>query len=323
MKIMSEIIGTYLAHIQNEQGKVFMMFLALLISMMSLSVTAAEEFHIPKEVSMIMNKKLASHGPNCWGTALYLKGVSKRPRFVSDAEIKYWQESSLCRPLEITDQILPGDIMNVYGPEYVFETDFKLDEQQKFINFFEPDRYKEINKTSYSGFHRLLHSETFVNKNQVFGKESPNKDDAFKLTKINEVYGRPRDLSECQESPTLTPHLRQFDNLPRGVKGSKCSYFTKVFRCQNFSTLPLNQEDKALMEQVFKHQNRIFEAVVSKSKALSKAEKKVIREFANTHLQEIKLQVSSVHNEETRMVLSWKFFSVYALIEGITWLETV
>ena len=67
----------------------------------------------------------------------------------------------------------------------------------------------------------------------------------------------------------------------------------------------------------------ISEAVVSKSKSLSKAEKKVILDFANTHLQEIRLQVSSVHNEETRMILSWKFFSVYALIEGITWLETV
>lgn len=300
-----------------------MMLLALLISISSLFTAQAEEFYIPKEVSMLMNKKLASHGPNCWGTALYLKGLSKRPRFVSDAEIKYWQESSLCRPLDITDQILPGDILNVYGPEYVFESDYKLDEQQKFINIFEPGRYKEINKASYSGFHRLLHSETFVNKKLVFGKESPNKDDAFKLTKLNEVYGRPRDLSECQESPNLTPHLRQFDNTPQNIKGSKCGYFSKVFRCQNFSNLKLNQEEKAFMDLVFKHQNRIFEAVVTKSKALSLNEKKTIRDFANTHLQDLKLQISSIHNEETRMILSWKYFSVYSLLEGIKWLETV
>ena len=103
----------------------------------------APSFDIPKEVRAIMNKKLASHGPNCWGTALYLKGISPVPRFVSSAEITYWQESSLCRPLEISDQISAGDILNVYGPEYVFESDMKLTDSQKFINYFEPARYSE------------------------------------------------------------------------------------------------------------------------------------------------------------------------------------
>ena len=296
----------------------FMLLLVIMTSALS-----AQTMVIPKEVFSIMNKKLASHGPNCWGTAMYLKGVSQTPRFVSDAEIKYWQESSLCRPLEVDDQIRPGDILNVYGAEFVFESDFKLNEQQKFINLFEPKRYKEISKISYSGFHRLLHSETFISRTQVFGKESPNKNDAFKITHLNEVYGRPRGLSECQESPILTPHLRQFDNTPKDVRGSKCAYFTKVFRCESFDTLKLNLEDRTLMEKVFKYQNRIFEAVVTKNKALTATEKKAIREFANTHLQELKLQVGSVYNEETRMILSWKYFSVYSLIEGIQWLETV
>jgi|SRR5690554_165815 len=279
---------------------------------------------IPQEIKSILNKKLASHGPNCWGTALYLKGISPVPRFVSTAEITFWQESSLCRPLEIEDQILPGDILNVYGPEYIFSSDMKLTEAQKFINFFEPGRYYEATESRYSGFHRLLHSETFFNKTQVLGKESPNKDDAFKLTNLNEVYGRPRLDRECQESPILAPHLRQFNNKPKAIRGSKCDYFTKVYRCENFqSFFTLNAEEKNFMDQVGKHQKRIFEAVVSSKRALSSQEKKQIRHFAQTHLQELKLQKVNVTDEYSRMLLSWKYFSVYSLIESIEWIEDV
>ncbi|MFA5583167.1 MAG: hypothetical protein WDA09_03050, partial [Bacteriovoracaceae bacterium] len=228
-----------------------MLLLVILSSLLIFPVTYAESFHLSKEIKTVMNKRLASHGPNCWGTALYLKGISPVPRFVSSAEIIYWQESSLCRPLEKDEQIQPGDILNVYGPEYLFDSDKVLTDSQVFVNLFEPGRYKEATENRYSGFHRLLHSETFVNSQKVFGKESPNKLDAFKFTKLSEVYGRPRSDSECQESPTLAPHLRQFDNKPKKIKGSKCDYFSKVYRCENFNTFfTLNAEDANLMNVI-------------------------------------------------------------------------
>lgn len=272
----------------------------------------------------VLNKRLASHGPNCWGTALYLKGISPVPRFVSSAEITYWQESSLCKALDKDDPIRPGDILNVYGPEYTFDSDKVLTDSQKFVNLFEPGRYKEATESRYSGFHRLLHSETFVSNHQVFGKESPNKLDAFKYTKLSEVYGRPRSNSECQESPILAPHLRQFDNKPKKIKGSKCDYFSKVYRCENFNTFfTLNAEDTNLMNVIGKYQKRIFEAVVSSSKRLSNNEKKQIRDFANNQIQDLKIQQLNVTDEESRMLLSWKYFSAYSLIESINWIEDV
>lgn len=297
----------------------------LLLLLFTLSSTlTAYALSIPREVAAIMNQKLAHHGPNCWGTALYLKGISPVPRFVSTAEITFWQESSLCRPLEMGEQIKTGDILNVYGPEYIFSSDMELTEAQKFINFFEPGRYSETLQSGYSGFHRFLHSETFFNHSQVFGKESPNKDDPFKLTKLNEVYGRPRLERECQESPILAPYLRQFDNKPKSIRGSKCAYFSKVYRCKSFENFfTLNAEEKEMMKQIGRYQKRIFEAVVTTKRALSLKEKKEIQDFATTLLQELELQKLNVTDEYSRMLLSWKYFSTYSLLESIRWIEDV
>lgn len=302
-----------------------MRFILVCFLLMSLSTWAQDShFEIPTSIKSIINKKLAHHGPNCWGTALYLKGLSPVPRFVSSAEIIYWQSTPLCRPLEENESIQAGDILNVYGPEYIFESDMTLTNAEQFINLFEKDRYKEAKGTSYSGFHRLLHSETFINASQVFGKESPNKNDPFKITKLNEVYGRPRSESECQESPTLAPHLREFDNEPQRIKGSKCDYFSKVYRCQNFKKiLTLNSEEEALMEVIRKYQSRIFEAVVSSSKKLSVKEKEEILKFATKTIEKLLSTIQDVKDEQSRMLLSWIYFSAYSLIESLEWIENV
>lgn len=298
--------------------------LTLVIALMMNTFVHAEDFIIPPQLKEMMGLKMTHHGPNCWGTALYLKGISVSPRFVGAAEMTYWQESPLCRALEIDETIEPGDILNVYGPEYTFAMDMFLTEGQSFINLLEPGRYYPASREAYTGFHRLLHSETFVTNSHVFGKESPHRDDAFKITPLTEVYGRPRGSSECQESPILTPHLRQFTNTPRSIRGSKCGYFSKVYRCRDFKELiDFTEVDEYFLSSIEAYQRRIFEVVTSHSGQLSPKERKEMMEFAHTHLAEIKLQILSVQSEQARVFLTWKFFSTYSIMEGIRWLETV
>ncbi len=157
------------------------------------------------------NKRLTKDGANCWGTAMSLKKLSAKPRFVWTKEMIYWQESPICRKLEVGEEKMAGDILNIYGPEYIFERD-EYSKGDAFFDVLYPERKLESPVSSgYSGYHNFLHSETYVSENISFGKESPNKLSRFQFNPLNEVYGRSRD-SECQENQSLIPSLREGNN---------------------------------------------------------------------------------------------------------------
>ena len=192
---------------------------------------------LPDFAKNFQNKKLSHDGPNCWGTAMSFKKLSLTPRFMWPEEMLYWMNSPLCRKLSATEAKMPGDIINVYAPEKLDESD--INSKDAGIIFWEtlyPERYVKPEEAGYSGFHRLLHSVTYVSNELAFGKDSPAFDDKFYFHPMEEVYGRPRsDEPECLENQSRAPHMREYQNLPQNIRGSKCSYFSLAYRCEDFT----------------------------------------------------------------------------------------
>jgi hypothetical protein len=209
---------------------------------------------LPKLVKNYQKKRHYQDGPNCWGTAMSLKGISIIPRYVWSEEMVYWQESPLCRRLDVDEPIVAGDIMNIYGPEYIFDRN-DYTKGTKFFETLYPNRMQSTSITSgYSGFHNFLHSETYISKRISFGKESPNKLDRFSVNQINEVYGRSRDV-ECQENQTMVPNMRENDNKPENMSNTNCrGYFSNAYRCENFNQYfevnIVNSEQRVLKDEI-------------------------------------------------------------------------
>lgn len=192
---------------------------------------------LPEFTKNFQNKKLAQDGPNCWGTAMSFKKLSINPRFMWPEEMLYWMNSPLCRKLSPSESKMPGDIINVYAPEKLDESD--MHSKDAGIIFWEtlyPERYVSPVEVGYSGFHRLLHSVTYISPELAFGKDSPAFDDRFYFHPMEEVYGRPRsDEPDCLENQTRNPHMREYGNTPQNIRGSKCSYFSLAYRCEDFA----------------------------------------------------------------------------------------
>lgn len=196
---------------------------------------------LPEFAKEYQDKKLVHDGPNCWGTAMSFHKLSSKPRFMWPQEMQYWMDSPVCRKLGAGEPRLPGDVINVYAPEKIPSNDRQeIDPGTKFWKALYPTRHTpipdvEVTGSEYTGYHRLLHSVTFVSDNLVFGKDSPAFDDKFYFHPLSEVYGRPRKGNEaCQEDQNLTPYLRENQNPPKEIRGSKCSYFSLAYRCESF-----------------------------------------------------------------------------------------
>ena len=186
------------------------------------------------------DKKLLHNGPNCWGTAMSFHKLATKPRFMWPQEMQYWMDSPVCRKLDVNEARFPGDVINVYGPEKIPSNErVEVDAGTKFWNALYPNRYTlppspQVTGSDYTGFHRLLHSVTYVSDELAFGKDSPAYDDKFYFHPMAEVYGRPRTDKSCLENQSLSPHLRENQNLPQEIRGSKCSYFSLAYRCESF-----------------------------------------------------------------------------------------
>lgn len=269
---------------------------------------------LPDFVKQVQNKKLYRSGANCWGTALSFKNHSLRPRFVWSEEMEYWLSSPLCRKLNPGEKKQPGDIINIYGPEYIFEKDEKSSKGGKFIQALYPDRYQEPNvETGYSGFHRFLHSETLVAHDLAFGKDSPSLLDKFQFRELKNAYGRSRD-TDCQENQNLTPHRREYQNTPKQIKGSKCDYFSVVYRCEDFSKLSQDPDIQKLM----KMQQKLFILLMNSNLLVTKLERDMMLneadEIAARALEE--LSFSSLPKDQ-EMVLVLKYFTASGIRKSL------
>lgn len=267
------------------------------------------------------NKRLTADGANCWGTAMSLKKLSPKPRFVWSKEMIYWQESPICRKLEVGEQKQAGDVLNIYGPEYIFARD----EYSKGDAFFEvlyPNRkLASPVQRGYSGYHNFLHSETYVSDNLSFGKESPNKLDRFKFSPLNEVYGRSRD-SECQENQSLSPNTRENNNQPQNLRSSKCGYFSIAYRCENFNVFFTKNITNSYQEKIYNEVKRL-EAIqlelfkLMRGKKINKLRVEEIISIADKASAEALNELSNNPGKIEEMVLSLKYFTAQSLRKSL------
>lgn len=279
---------------------------------------------LPKFTKEMHHKKLYKSGANCWGTAMSFKDISLKPRFIWSEEMMYLQKSNICRKLEPNEKMLPGDIINIYGPEYIFSEDGP----SKGTAFWEalfPGRLTSANIASgYSGFHNFLHSETYITDELTFGKDSPNFDDRFGFHEMKEVYGRSRD-KDCQENNHLSPWIREFDNAPKSIRGSKCDYFSNAYRCTSLrdyiESEKLNDEQdriKTETEYLLKIQERLFGLLKISNFKLTQRE---INDYIYLADNESDLALESLKENQndkvTELLLTWKYFSAEAIRKSL------
>lgn len=272
---------------------------------------------LPKFVKENQNKKLYRDGANCWGTAMSFKSISDKPRFVWTEEIMYWQESPLCEVVKDKKDLRAGDIINTYGPEYIFERE-EYSKGTMFWNALYPGRFTESPvKSGYSGFHNFLHSETYVSDELSFGKDSPNKLDRFNFHHMREVYGRPRDVG-CQENQSMSPHIRQFQKEPKNIKGSRCGYFSLAYRCKNLKQYLENQKlsyddqmNLKVIEDLKNIQNELFNLQRNPSKNIDI--KRIVELADKVSEESLKELKSNSVDKTSEMILVQKYFSAQGL----------
>lgn len=248
---------------------------------------------LPDLAKNYQQKKLVHDGPNCWGTAMSFNKLSITPRFMWPEEMQYWMESPLCRKLNPEESILPGDVINVYAPEKLSKDELNIEDAgTNFWKVLYPKRLTapgNDNGSGYSGFHRLLHSVTYLSDQLAFGKDSPSHEDSFYFHSMEQVYGRPRsENKECQENQTLQPHLREYQKIPKQIRGSKCSYFSLAYRCENFADYFSQQNLTGENLEIWKNiqslqglQEKLFPLVTSSQKILDKCEITLILSLAD------------------------------------------
>lgn len=281
---------------------------------------------LPKFTKDYHLKTLANSGPNCWGTTMNLKGMSLAPRFMWPEEMEYWIDSPLCRKLSPGEEKKPGDVMNVYGPEYIFDREINLSDMgTRFWDALYPGRYQEPKGVGYSGYHRLLHSVTYITDEIAFGKDSPAHDDKFKYHNASEIYGRPSYDRECTENQNLTPHRREYDSQPKTIAHSKCAYFSTLHRCERFDdyfgSLPLTDEEKDIfknVEALQKIQETLFPLVTTPKTVLPSSAVNLIVTNADLTMKRCQEDLSKKGLSKNReMLLTLEYFTAAALRKSL------
>ncbi len=281
---------------------------------------------LPDLAKNYQQKKLVNEGPNCWGTAMSFHQLFSKPRFMWPEELMYWMESPLCRKLKPEENKMPGDIINVFAPE-------KMDAQERlardagthFWNALYPKRFTappEDDGSGYTGFQRLLHSATYISSDLAFGKDSPSRLDRFYFHSLGQTYGRPgSEDSDCQENQNLTPHLREYQNTQKRIKGKKCAYLSLAYRCENiaqhFSTIDLSTEDAQTWQNI-KELNlvaeKLFPSLTSVTPILKAQEVLLILVRADVSMKEALDQLKRPGLSKTReMLLTMEYFTAAGL----------
>jgi hypothetical protein len=294
---------------------------------------------VPEFAKTYQNKKMLHEGPNCWGTAMSFKKLSTKPRFMWPEEMMYWMnDSPLCRKLTSKEKALPGDIINVYAPEKLSANErLEKDAGTKFWAALYPKRYTlpsvDPGGSEYTGFHRLLHSVTYVSNELAFGKDSPAKDDRFYFHPLEEVYGRPSGDHEveCQENQTLDPYIREYQKTPKNIKGSKCSYFSQISRCENFadyfSKAPLdatNTETWIRVQSLQGLQEKLFPLLTSSNKVLEGCEITLIIALADLTVTRVANQLQKTGLDKlSEMLLTQEYFAAAGIRQTLEQFEYV
>jgi hypothetical protein len=285
---------------------------------------------LPDFVKNNQHKKLFKDGANCWGTAMNLKGISSKPRFMWTNEMTYWLNSPLCRKLNPGEKKMPGDLINVYGPEYVFQREEESNKGNQFWEALFPGRLTPSFKNGYSGFHHFLHTETFISDEISFGKDSPAQDDKFEFHPTNEIYGRPRGV-ECQENQSMEPYSREYQNSPKSIKGSTCDYFSLAYRCENFTDyfakINLTSNDLELLDDIKelqKSQQKLFLLMTDSKNSIYQSELNVMLRLADMTATESLGQLSETGLDKNReMLITLKYFTSSGIRKSLELAELI
>lgn len=278
---------------------------------------------LPEFVKTYQNKKQKHSGANCWGTALSFKKISPLPRFVWSEEMLYWLDSPICHVLEVGEKKEAGDIITVFSPEYLFSTqDWSQGRGRTFWDTLFPGRYTlPFRQDGYSGFHTILHSETYISDKLSFGKDSPFSGDKYKFQNLINVYGRSRD-QDCQEAQNLRPYLREYNKEPKSIARAKCDYFTLAYRCQSFEDyfkkMELTQAEKAILEEVSylnSLQKNVFKFSFSGSE-IPKVEREQLLHVSRTYSQEALKEMTLNLGKNYEMLAVLKYFTAEGLIKA-------
>ena len=272
---------------------------------------------LPQFVKENQHKKIYKSGANCWGTALNFKNISKKPRFVWSKEMSYWLSTPLCRKLSPGETKRPGDLLNIFGPEHIFNKDNPQNKGNRFWEALYPGRMTNPpTEYGYSGFHHFLHSETFISENLTFGKDSPSTYDRFEFHHMNEVYGRSKDL-DCQENQLLDPYYREYQKEPRQIRGTKCAYFSLAYRCDSFTDYFSNEELKEISE-LQNLQEKLFPLLTILGTTISPKEIQSLVQIADKNANEAleELSLGSFEKRE-EMILVLKYFSAAGIRKSL------
>lgn len=293
---------------------------------------------LPEFAKSYQAKRLIHDGPNCWGTAMSFNKLSPKPRFMWPEEMMYWMNNSpLCRKLNPTEKILPGDVINVYAPEKMTASErLERDAGSRFWDSLYPQRFtkaQEFNNSDYTGFQRLLHSVTYVSENLAFGKDSPAKSDRFYFHPMEEVYGRPRGPEEvdCKENQTMEPYIREYQKSPKRIKGSKCSYFSLAYRCENFTDYftkqKLNSENAETWKRVQSLQGlqeKLFPLLTSSNKVLQDCEVTLIIALSDLTVKRVSEELRKSSSDKNReMLLTQEYFAAAGIRQTLEQVQLV
>jgi len=284
---------------------------------------------LPDFVKNYQHKALVKSGANCWGTALSFKKISNYPRFVWPQEMLYWQQDTpLCRKVSVGEEIQAGDIINIYGPEYVSESEGMNSQNTKGTKFWEvlfPKRLtiSPVNE-GYTGHHHFLHSETYLSKDLTFGKVSPAREDQFEFHLMKEVYGRGQN-TECHENQSLEPYFREYQNPPKKIKGTKCEYFSLAYRCESlpdyFSKQVLDEREKEIqvaIQSMQLMQDQLFPLILSSRKTIPSAQiEKMVIYADQMALDALDDLTETALSKNTEMLLVLKYFTAAGIRKSL------
>jgi|GEM_PF-3278467 len=274
---------------------------------------------LPKFVAENVNKKNYQHGSNCWGTALSFKSYSLKPRYVWSEEMDYWLNSPVCRKLDEHEPLEMGDLINTYGPEYIFEKTTGLSRGEKFWESFYPGRLLIASELGYTGFENFFHSETYLTPELSFGKNSPAKDDLFEFHQTSEIYARPRD-KKCQELQSKSPYFRENPNTPVDNRKNECLYYSLAYRCQNFedyfSKISLSEREKEILKTI--RELQLIQAELFKLQMINKYQLShdQISQFLMISDQESDLTEVAL-TKEHEMLIVWKYFTASGIRKSL------
>ena len=288
---------------------------------------------LPEFTQKYTDKKMHHDGPNCWGTAMSFHGNSIKPRFVWPEEISYWMESPMCRKLSVGEAKLPGDVINIYYPEFIGNrvenpaTDVGI----SFWNALYPNRYTPLRSTdedTYTGYRALLHTVTYLTEDLAYAKNSPGFDDLFYFHSLKYAYGRPR-ASECQELQNIDLHLREYQKSPEQIKGTHCDYVSVAYRCEDiakhFNQQSLSSEDRMIWRQINEMkliQESLFPYVFNLN-LLNDLELKRMSSLSDQAALSSLTELKQPGLDKTReMLLSHKYFTAKGILKTLEQLHT-